>query len=41
MAGIRGAENELMRNSDLYEDYFLVFYPELQTAAQIFIEQYN
>lgn len=39
MAGIRGAENELLRNERVYEDSFLEFYPSLMAASKEFIQE--
>ena len=38
MAAIRGAEQELLRNKQVYEDSFLEFYPSLRVASQEFIQ---
>jgi acyl carrier protein phosphodiesterase len=37
MAGIRGAEYELIKNERVYEDSFLEFYPSLKVASEKFI----
>ena len=39
MAGIRGAENELLRNEKVYEDSFLEFYPSLMAASKEFNQE--
>ena len=38
MAAIRGAEKELLRNKQVYENSFLEFYPGLMVASKEFIQ---
>ncbi|GHB82123.1 acyl carrier protein phosphodiesterase [Persicitalea jodogahamensis] len=40
MGAIKGAEEELQRNQQIYQDAFMEFYPKLKRACEKFIENY-
>ncbi len=41
MAAIQGAEEELLRNQNTYEDAFLTFYPKLKIACEKYIDDHH